>query len=249
MKIEQSTQATVADLWARVESTVEGVARLEEAAQTVARALHTHHEESVVLARLFVTVPFSRLPGENREWVRNLAEAAGAGGELRESTPILSLIGTHGEESAWCDRRRSRGHVGIPLISASFIEAVPMISRLLKELGVPVEWVDRHDSEMVINAIGNAAGLFFVDSATDAVDHAGRKIITAQDFVAERAIKSVFGVGGAYSSGQILVIICFCRDGFTREIAQRFLPLVSLFISKTTDLADPSRVFVPRALV
>jgi hypothetical protein len=244
MRIQEATESSVADLWDGVAPAVRSAATLEEAAQAVVASLHQKYDESVLLARVFVTVPFGQLPASNQRWVRGLAESAGAEGELNDTTPVLSLIGTHGDEADLCDRRKSQGHVGIPLISASFVEAIPMISRLLKELGVPVEWVDSHDSEMIVNAIGDRAGLFFVDSAADAVDHEGRKIIVAQDFVAQRGIRSVFGAGGAYATGQILVIVCFCRDGFTRQVAQQFLPLVSHFTEQTTPVGS-SAIFAP----
>ena len=44
------------------------------------------------------------------------------------------------------------------------------------------------------------------------MDHtiaAGRKIIAAQDFVAAHGVSSVFGIGGAYSTGQMVVIVLF----------------------------------------
>jgi len=243
MNIEQVTSATVADLWARVESRVEHAAYLEEAAQALATELHARFEESVVLARVFVTVPFDALPPGNKRAVRQLAASVGAEAELQATTPVLSLIGTHGENEEWNDRRKSKGHAGVPLISSSFVDAIPMIARLLRELGVPVEWVDSHDSEMIVNAIGSAAGVFFVEKAASATDHQGRRIISAQDFVSAYRVGSVFGAGGAYSRGDIVVIVVFCRDVFSRTVAERFLALASLFISKTTALVGSMRIF------
>jgi histone H3/H4 len=245
MRIDGATTSTVATLWASADLAVRRATCLEEAAQALAESLHTTFEESVVIARVFFTVPFGELPSANREFVEHLADSAGAAAELNAETPVLSLLGTHGSEPAWQDRRRSKDHVGIPLISSSFVGAIPMISRLLRELGVPVHWVDRHDSEMIASAVGDAEGLFFVEDAGEAVDQEGRKIIAAQDFVADRGVKSVFGLGGAYEGGEIMVIVVFCRDRFTREVAESFLPLAKLFITKTSRLASPGMVFSP----
>ena len=142
MKIDQATASTVSDLWKRLQPRVEESERLEDAAQALATALHTQFDESVVIARVFVTVPFGDLPEDNKTFVKGLAEGAGSGTDLKPGTPVLSLVGTHGQESDWNDRRRSKGHVGIPLISSAFVGAIPMISRLLKELGVPIDWID-----------------------------------------------------------------------------------------------------------
>ena len=243
MRIEQATSSTVAEFWARLEPRIQRANYLEEAAQALACALHTEFRESVLLARVFVTVPFGDLPATNKRFVKMLVGSTKARAELEATTPVLSLIGTHGQEDDWNERRKSKGHAGIPLISSSFVDAIPMISRLLKDLGVPVDWVDSHDSEMIVNTIGSAAGLFFVEKAATATDHQGRKIIAAQDFVSTHSVGSVFGIGGAYSRGDIIVIVVFCRDVFSRSVAERFLALGTLFISKTTSLMGPIRVF------
>lgn len=243
MKIKQTTPVTITDLWSGVESGIGQAIHLEDAAQELAKAVQTQFEESIVLARAFITVNFGALPSTNQSFVRNLAESAGAGSDLEDSTSVLSLIGTHGQEANWKDRRKSEGHVGVPLISAAFVDAIPMISRLLNELGLSLDWVVAHDSDMIEKTIGKSEGLFFVDNAGEATDQQGRKIIAAQDFVSQYGVKSVFGVGGAYPNGEILVMVAFCRDQFSRAVAEHFLPLVSLFKSKTASLASAGNIF------
>lgn len=243
MKIAQSTSATVADLWAKVQPQVKKAKSLEEAAQGLASAIHSQFDESVVLIRLFITVPFENLPLANKDFVEKLAKSAGAGPGLKPTTPVLSLIGTRGQEADWNDRNKSKGHMGIPLISSAFVGAIPMISRLLKELGVPLDWVDSHDSEMIKKTVGQSAGLFFVDDAASAIDAEKRKIIAAQDFVSKYKVKSVFGTGEAYASGQMLVNIAFCRDGFGRPVAENFPGLISSFKNDTQALVAGKKIF------
>ncbi|MFQ5665957.1 MAG: hypothetical protein ACE5I7_05940 [Candidatus Binatia bacterium] len=244
MRIEQASSSSVADLWASVEPRVGQAQCLEEAAQELAATLHTQFEESVVLARVYTTVRFDALPPTKQVFARNVAASAGAASELTGTTPVLSLIGTHGQEGPWNDCRNSQRHAAIPLISSAFVGAIPMIARLLHELGVPSDWIDSHDSEIIIETIGQSAGLFCVQKAADATDHEGRKIITAQDFVSTYHVGSVFGTGGAYlDSGQMFVIVVFCRDVFPRAVAERFLPLTSLFQSKTAPLIGARKIF------
>jgi hypothetical protein len=243
MRIEQATSQDVSELLAQVETRIEGAQALEDAAQELVAALQQQFDESVVIARAFVTVPYGSLPAKNQEFVRNLAESAGAAADLKPATPVLSLIGSYGQETDWRDRRKSKGHVGIPLISASFVEAIPMISRLLKELGVPMTWVDSHDSEIIAKTMDPSGGLFFVDNAAEATDHQGRKVIAAQDFVSTYGVKSVFGAGGVYPGGQIVVIVVFCRDAFAKTAAERFLELNSWFRNKTDSLAQSTKIF------
>ena len=243
MQIQQATSATITKFWAKVEPRVRQSQSLEAAAQAVAEALHTQFEESVVLARVYLTSHFDALPQANKDFVQKLAESAGAAGDLKGATPVLSLTGTHGQEAEWCDRRNSKGHVGIPLISSAFVGAIPMISRMLGEFGVPMGFLDSHDTGIIIENIGSAAGLFFVEDAAEATDSEGRKIIATQDFVADYSVKSVFGIGGAYDDGQLLVVVVFCREAFSQITAEYFLTLADFFRSQTNDLVSGQRIF------
>ena len=243
MKISDSNSRVIDELWSGLEPEVERAKTLEEAAQIVVADIHAKFSESVVLARAFFTVPFLSLPLESVEFVQSLAESAGGGSDLKPTTPVLSLVGTQGQEAAWNDRRKSEGHTGIPLVSSAFVDAIPMISRLLKELGVPMHWIDSHDSEIIQNTVGHSSGLFYVNDAEEATDQAGRKIIAAQDFVSAYDVKSVFGMGAAYPSGQIIVLVVFCRDDVSRETAEQFLPLIDGFKDKTSDVVGMAKTF------
>ena len=243
MNIEQVTSSTVSELWANVEPGVEQSSCLEEAAQELATQLHKQFDDSVVLARVYVTTPFDTMPSTNKTFVQNLAESAGAESDLKATTPVLSLIGTYGQEEDWRDRRNSKGHVGIPLMSSAFVGAIPMISRLLHELRVPMDWMDTHETEMIIKTVGREAGLFYVENAAEATDHEGRKIIAAQDFVSAYDVKSVFGIGGAYAQGQVFTIVAFCRDIFPRDVAEHFVPLANSFQEKTATFVESNKMF------
>ena len=84
---------------------------------------------------------------------------------LRPKTPVLSLLGTRGAVPRWNSRHLSEGHVGIPLASAEFVDAIPMIASLVKQLGVGIESADDVETAIVTNTLGTAAGVFYVDDA------------------------------------------------------------------------------------
>ena len=243
MKIEHADPAAVAGLWAGIEPKINQCVFAEQAAQELSAAFYSKFSESVVLARVFLSVFFDTLPQANQNFVRNLAQSAEGTSDLKNSTPVLSLIGTSGQEPDWNDRRKSEGHIGIPLISSSFVGEIPMISRLLRELGVPIEWIDSHDSEIIRKAVGDSSGLFFVDDAATAKDHEGRNIIVAQNFVSAHGVKSVFGGGEAYANGQMFVFVVFCRDAFSRETAEQFSSLTGLFKGSTAALVQAEKIF------
>jgi hypothetical protein len=233
----------VGELWMDIEPGLRGARCLEQAAQTLVEALAHEFPESAVLTRAFCTVPFDALPPANRRFAQRMAEAAGAAHELRTVTPVLSLVGSFGVEPEWCDRRRSRGHVGIPLISEAFVHEIPMIAGLLSDLGIPLGDIDTNEGPTIEKTMARAAGLFHVEAAAEATDSHGRRVIPSREFVSRYGVESVFGIGGAYVGGQIFVLIVFCRDAVPRSAAEQFLALVALFKTKTARLVGQGRIF------
>jgi hypothetical protein len=82
-----------------------------------------------------------------------------------------------------------------------------------------------------------------VEDAAKATDAQSRKIIAAQDFVSDYNVKNVFGIGGAYDNGELFVIVSFCRDKFSRNTAEHFLTLASLFQNQTNGLVSSQQIF------
>jgi len=170
----------------------------EEAAQYCISSFQSKFKESVVLARMFVTVPYVRLPDRNKKFVDKLATVNNISGLIKDDTSILSLVGTAGEEQAWFDRKNSKGHIGIPLASGDFIDSIPMMSRLLNQMGLNLNWINKGDSGLVKYSAGKITGMFYVKDAKSEVDVYGRKVITAQDFVDKYGVKTVMGFGAGY---------------------------------------------------
>jgi hypothetical protein len=235
--------ASLKVLWQQVEAEISAAQHMDAAAQTMARTLFEHFPDSIALVRAFVTVPLDELPPPNLAFVRGLADRTGILADLKPTTQVLSLIGTFGTQDAWCDRRRSQGHIGIPRVSAAFVDGIPMVSRLLQQLGMELGWLERGDTAIIGKVLGSATGVFFVGEASEETDRQGRKVIAAQDFVAEHHIRSVFGFGGAYFGGSIVTFILFCTRTIDRAVAQRFAPLANLFKGATVALAGSTSVF------
>jgi hypothetical protein len=243
-KLSDATVPTISHLATKIEDAIAGCDCLADAAQEYTNVFYEEFRESIVLVRLFATVPFAELPAPNQTFVTALAASAGPAAAVNGQTLVLSLLGTRGEKPAWNDRRHSRGHVGIPLASGEFIDAIPMMSRLLKELGLSLDWINSRDSTIVAKVLGRTAGVFYVPEARTAVDHKGRKTITAQDFVAAYNVKTVFGLGGGYlTSHGFVTSIIFLRETIEKRQAERFTPLINTFKSHTVTLASRKKVF------
>jgi hypothetical protein len=221
---------------------INGSTSLEAAAQSYTRLVYEALHESIVLLRVFATVPARALPAANRAFVARLAESAGH--QLADDTLVLSLLGTMGSEPAWCDRRRSANHIGIPLVSREFVTQIPMISRLLQQLGIELDWFNRQDTAIVGRTFGLQSGVFYVEDATDTVDREGRNIITAQEFVTRYGVRTVYGVGGGYVGTPVYTaIITFCRDHVDRARAEEFRTHIDRFKAETEALARQGRIF------
>lgn len=241
-KISQVT--TIFPLLDKVEEQVKGSKTLEQAAEWMTDVLYQEFGDSVVLARLFATVPFGKLPAANHSFVTKLADAQGIAHLIQDETLVLSLLATRGARPAWNDRRQSQGHVGIPLASADFIDRIPMMSRLLKEVGLDLDWIDAQEGAIATKTFAGLSGVFHVPDARTAVDHQGRKIISAQDFVGDNDVKTVFGLASGYPiSKTFLTLIVFCRETIEKSCTERFLPLISSFKASTTSLVSTGAVF------
>jgi hypothetical protein len=246
-KITDYSARDILHLQDTLRSVLHDAQSLEHAAQWLAEMFCSEFSESVVLARSFVTIPYKLLPEENQQFVQSLAQQNGVENLLHEETIVLSLLGTSGIKSSWNDRRMSQGHIGIPLISPEFIDSIPMVARLLKELEVDLGALDIPDMSFVER--GQAAGwisVFYVQDAATATDHQGRNIIPAQDFVRENGIKTIFGLGGIYADGTIISLLVFTKDAMEREIIEAYTPLVTSIRVATADLVQNKMFFAQR---
>lgn len=212
----------------------------ETAAQQSMDLLYEHFADCVVLSRVYVTARYGDLPLPNRQFVDKLAHAKAV--TMTEDAPVLSLMASRGRKPAWNNRRQSSGHVGIPLVSADFVSALPMIARLLSDFEIKLEWIER--PERGISTLRSGwSGLFWVSDARTDKDQFDRLIIPAQDFVAEQDVRTVFGVGGSYSTGTMFAMIFFVTCSLSRDQAQRFLPLSNLFKTATNAHVEANRIF------
>ena len=242
MRFEEAASAVIDALEERTEAELAGAETLETAAQRFCEILQETFAESTVLARVFATVPYGALPAATRTFVRRLVGARTD--QLKPKTPVLSLLGTRGVLPRWNSRHLSEGHVAIPLASAEFVDAIPMIASLLKQLGVAIANAEDVETTIVMQALGKAAAVFFVDDAETAVDSQGRSIITARDFVQEHGVRTVFGFGGAYAiTGTFVVTILFTRESMGRAQAQRFMRLANRFKAATMRPVGRGQIF------
>ncbi len=244
-RISAATDHSVGEFQQTVENRLKGCLTLAGAAQRLTEIFYETYRESVVLVRVFATVPFVEAPAPIRSFASALTAARGITEPLRDEVPLLCLMGSRGVEKTWNDRRDSQGHVAIPLVSSVFVEAIPMMLRVMEDLGVTPALFDLADTNIITKAMGTTTRLFYVPDAGTTVDKQGRKIIAAQDFVAKYDVKTVFGVGAGYITGKtFFVLIVFTREDLEKNQAGLFTPLAGPFKIATFNMISQGRVFV-----
>jgi hypothetical protein len=226
----------------RLRESLQGCPSVELAASHLVKLFVAEFSGRVVLARVFATASFDRLPAFNRDATMALAASKGVGERLRSGTSVLSLLATHGKLPAWCDRRRSTGHVGIPLVSQDFVDAAPMVAALFAELGFSVAASERSAPRPRLLGSESAGSMYVADAKT-AVDDRGRKVIAAQEFVVTHEVETVFALGGCWPNGDLVACIVFLQGPLERATVRRLAPLLSVFRAGTTPQAMHGRYF------
>ena len=200
----------------------EGVDSMEEVASRVVEFLYGSFRDPATglnacpLVRFFQTQAYGEIPNDFRAAAdRSFPNRASA-----PSMTCLVLLATRGDEPAWNDPRASRDHLAIPLPSEEIVGQAPMISQLIKQLGLPIDAVIRPDSNFLLEAQQTSFNIFHVSEAL------GSPYIPAQSsFVAPYGIRSVLGFGGILPTGNLFATIMFARVSIPPETAALFRTL------------------------
>ena len=171
------------------------------------------HEHNCVLVRCFKTHHLGDLPADLRKIV--ITPSAGKR-QWQDEMPCLTLLATAGDLAPWNDRACSRGHAVIPLESAEVVEQAPMISQLIRQMGLDIGAVLAPTEELLLQADERTYGVFHVEKAL------GSSLIPAQDFVTQHGVQSVLGFGGVLPTGDLFAMILFSRAPISRETADLF---------------------------
>lgn len=217
-----------------------GAATMEAAAQAIARYLQEHllgadGAPACALVRFYKTQRLDQLDDELRAFAER---AAGSSAALPPNTRCLTLLGSHGVEPAWNDRRTSSEHRAIPLVSTEVVEQSPMIASLIRQLGLEVAAVVMPDAAQRIELHHQDYDVFFVPDAL------GSPMVPAQQgFVVPYGIHSVVGCGGVLPSGDLFALILFTRLFLDAGTADLFRTLALSVKASIVPLTF--RVFAP----
>lgn len=193
---------------------------IEDAAQGMTgflyRSLVADGEPACALVRCYKTHPFNELPPDLQGFARNALKRKPDNPRLT----CLTLLGTTGSKPEWNTRLRSIGHQAIPLANEQMVDQAPMVSQLIRQLGLDVKAVITPTPQILQQDDGRSYGVFYVPRA------GGSPYIPAQqEFVLRDGIQSVLGFGGLLRSGDMIAVILFSRVTIPEETAKRFRTL------------------------
>jgi two-component system, NtrC family, sensor kinase len=198
-----------------------GSKSMEEAAEQLVRYFYHQltdetEKKACVLARLYKTFAYKDLD----QSLRTFASKLPIGQDITDQTRCLVLMASMGEKPQWNSRLLSQGHQAIPLPSESVIIKLPMISQLIKQLGLEVHSVIKPNPTMLVDKEEKLYNVFFI------ADALGSPYIPAQkDFVVPCGVKSVLGFGSLLPGGDLVVTILFLRVKISSETAELFKSL------------------------
>lgn len=159
-------------------------------------------ERSCVLIRLFKTHSYGKLTSELQKYVQHTLNKT----EINHDLKCLTLLATAGEKPEWNYRDKSLGHQAIPLVDEEAISKAPMISQLIKQLGVEPGVLIQPDPDLFVYLEEEIYQIFYVPDALYSPYIPAKK-----SFVAPFNIKSVLGCGGLLPSGDTFVVLMFLK--------------------------------------
>jgi hypothetical protein len=233
----------VNELKRRFDPLLKSCGSFQEAAQRFVDVLYEELSDSAVLFRAFATVPYAALPEKEKAFALAAARERGSAGELQDKTTVVTLLATRGRRPAWNDRYRSEGRLALPLTSASFIKTIPMVSRLMSDMGTGIGWVEKQKTNIVVSSMGRMARVLYVEDARAELTSDGFKVVPDQKFVVENGVRSVIGLGGAYLNRAIVVMLLFTNEVVPRDRVEKLMPLVHGFKVATMKLVMDGELF------
>jgi hypothetical protein len=218
------SEADVAACGAQLETLGSGAPHMEDVANKIVGALYENLGDqqaggkACALVRFYKTHHYAKLDPGLQAFARGILGDVPVAPDMR----CLTLVATAGENPEWNSRANSAGHKAIPLPSEDFVAKIPMIARLVNQLGLEVSAVLRPDPAIMMDLEERTYNVFHVPEAV------GSPYIPAQDeFVIPYGVRSVVGFGGVLPSSELFAVILFAKVQIPRETADRFSALAA----------------------
>lgn len=222
--ISQFTLQKVFEISEIIKKNTRELSTAEEVCQSVTKSLYqtfsnSTGENEFALCRIFKSCSFDDFPPELKKHVRKISNE-----KFLKETKHIALLGTFGEKKEWCSISKSKNHKAFPLNNPQAVQNFPMMLALFNQIGFDISINKDTGSLLFLKKEDREFGLFMIKDAV------GNSLIPDQDdFVIPFGIKSVFGFGGMFSTGNIFATIFFSKKKINRQQAEMFHSLIPAF--------------------
>jgi hypothetical protein len=245
--MKKLSDATGSDFETLIQSTKTpgGSDTVAAAAQGFVDTLYREFQPSLVLLRLFSSLPYASLLPEDQKLVAKKCEAAGTGGLLTDATPVLTLLGTRGHRPEWNQRSQSEGFRCIPLVSSGYVGSLSMLSMQFRKMNLDLGTLDRWQEEVVAaNRADQFKGMLYVEDAARDKDEQGRMVVPRQEFVAENGVKTALGFGAGYRNHPTIVtLFAFTNERLEEAAVRPFTTLLQNYLQGSEEALLRGRIF------
>lgn len=171
---------------------------------------------AIALVRLFRTQRLEELAPGLLADASKIARAR----RLGPASLWLTLEGSAGERKEWSDPALSINHRVIPVFDAGGMKAAPMVTDLIRQLGVDTEALGNVSRRNAPDLAARTLNVFHVPDAR------GSDVVPDQGgFVVPFGISSVLGFGGVLTGGELFAVIMFSKVPVSRDAAENFKPV------------------------
>lgn len=236
------TVAELSRLRAELKELGSACSNLREAGGIFLERLLAELGESLVLGRLFGTIPFAFLPEREQAFARTIADQRKLSAELTGDTIVVTLLASRGRRSEWNDPSSSRRRLAVPVLNERSFDAIPLIGRLLGKTKLGESWSRKQDTLARVEAAGGMSQLLHLGDARTLRSSDGRMAVPDQDFVAEHDVRTVLVLGGSYLNGSVIALVLFTNELLTEEQSAKFTPLVNTLKAATMKAVMAGRI-------
>ncbi len=184
------------------------------------------------LVRLFKTCAVDELPQDMRPIIPE-------DDDLEHELRCLVLLGSRGDHPDWNSRHDSTNHKVISLQSVDVVEQTPMISNLIRMLGLNLHDIVKPNPELSVAGY-YPLSVFYVEDALESP-----YIPSKTNFVIPHGIKSVVGFGGLLTYSDMFTIVLFFNVPVSREVAVLFKNLADQVHQLLMPFQTAMQIFKP----
>lgn len=214
-------------------------ASMEATSQKIVKYIYQHFcdsqtgENTCALVRLFKTHPYGELEYSSQQSARRLMNNNSPAADMK----CWTLLAAAGAEPQWNSRHTAAENTAIPLVSTELVAQMPLISGIIRQLGLDIPTVLGIEPERFLQLEPAVLNIFHVSEAK------GSPLITEQDsLIIPYQVKSVLAFGGLLGSGSLFAVVIFMKVKIPQNTAQMFKYL-ALSVKTSLSIADDENVF------